>query len=348
MITKKRTSGMTSKIKYLEQWADRHGKERLYYRKGKGERFTLRGPIGSAEFWEDYSNAANGEGKTKPAYARAKEGSLRWLVEQYYRSAAFKEISLGYQKTRRGILDNFCEDHGTKQYAKLEPHHIRKLRDNMLDRPGAANNLLKALRQVYKYAVNYDLMPFNPVAVVEKLKPKNKDGFHAWTADELLQFENTHAIGTKARLAFALLLYTGQRRSDTVRMGRQHVKDGWMTVRQQKTGTVVDIPILEALQSIIDQSPTGDLTYLVTAYDKPFTSNGFGNWFRDRCDEAKLPQCSAHGLRKAAATKLANIGCSTHEIMSITGHSRVSEIERYTKTVHQKRLAESVRKRIDG
>jgi len=218
----------------------------------------------------------------------------------------------------------------------------------MMDRPGSANNLLKALRQVFKYAVNYDYMDTNPVAEVERLKTKNKDGFHAWTLEEIEQFESTHPIGTKARLAFAFLLYTGQRRSDIVKMGRQHVKDSWLTVIQQKTGKRIEIPVLDNLQSIVDASETGDLTFLVTEYGKPFTSNGFGNWFRKKCNEAGLPQCSAHGVRKAAAAHLANIGCTVHEIMSITGHYTVTEVQRYTKAAQQKQLAERVRQRIDG
>lgn len=219
----------------------------------------------------------------------------------------------------------------------------------MIDRPGAANNLLKALRQVFKYAVNYELLDTNPVAVVEKLKPKNKGGFHAWTIEEVEQFESRHPIGTKARLALAMLLYTSQRRSDVIKMGRQHVKDGWMHVTQQKTDADLQIPILDELHRIIDASPTGDLTYLVTKYGQPFkSSNSFGNWFRLRCDEAGLPHCSAHGLRKASASRLAELGCSVHEIMSITGHKTVSEVQRYTQAAEQKQLAGNVKRRIDG
>ena len=90
------------------------------------------------------------------------------------------------------------------------------------------------------------------------------------------------------------------------------------------------------------------MTHLVTEYGKPFTGDGFGNWFRDRCDEAGLPQCSAHGVRKAAASPLADIGCTIHEIMSITGHDTITEVQRYTKAAQQKQLAERVRQRIDG
>jgi len=337
-------------IKHLERYKDRHGKQRLYYRNRKtgGRRAPLRGPEGSPEFWEDYQNAANGIVQSKPTLNRAEAGTMRWLVEQYYQSAAFNEIGDTYKRTRRGILDKFCETHGTKRYAHLKARHIRKIRDSMFDRPGAANNLLKALRQVFKHAVNYDLLDINPLLAVEKLKPKKKGGFHAWELEEIEQFEAIHPIGTKARLALALLLYTGQRRGDMVRMGRQHVRDGWMRVVQGKGSKRLEVPYFDVLKEVIDASPVGDLTYLETDYGKPFTSNGFGNWFRDRCDEAGLPQCAAHGLRKASASRLAEIGCSTKEIMSITGHKSISEVQRYTEAAEQKKLAARVKERIDG
>jgi integrase len=159
---------------------------------------------------------------------------------------------------------------------------------------------------------------------------------------------STETLPSETRLAMSLLSHTGQRRSDVVKMGRQHVKDGWMDVTQQKTGKKLSIPVVDELKAVLDAGPTGDLTYLVTQYGKPFTSNGFGNWFRRQCDAAGLPQCSAHGLRKAAASGLAEKGCSTHEIMSITGHDSLQEVQRYTKAAEQKQLAERVRFRIDG
>ena len=218
----------------------------------------------------------------------------------------------------------------------------------MTDRPDAWNNLRKALRQVFKYAVEHNHLETNPMNDVPKLASKNKDGFHTWTIEEVEQFENSHAIGTKARLALALLLFTSQRRGDVVRMGRQHIKDGWLKVRQQKTGKALEIPVIPELQRIIDASPTGDLTFLVTEYGKPWSNAGFGNKFRDWCDTAGLPQCSAHGLRKAAAAKLAELGCTAHEIMAITGHESLKEVERYTKAAEQKLLAKSAMRKLEG
>jgi integrase len=343
---------MRGKIKHLDSDKDRHGNPRLYYRNRNlnGRRIRLRGPKGSPEFWEDYLAAAKSEDSQTPSDKSTgiQKDTIRALVVEYYTSARYRQLADSTKRVRRGILDRFCHQHGDKRFSKLQPKHLIRIRNQMADRPESANGLIKALRQVFEAAIELTLIDNNPAASVKLLKSNNSEGFHAWTIAEVEQFEATHPIGSKARLALALFLYTGQRRSDVVRMGRQHVRDGWINIRQVKTKALVDIPILNELQKIIDASPTGDLTYIVTSFDKPFTSNGFGNRMRKWCDEAGLPQCSAHGLRKAMATRLADLGCSTHEIMSIGGWETLKEVERYTKQANRKRLAGQVKTRIDG
>ena len=208
-------------IKHLEQFTDRLGKVRLYYRNrcGGGGRTPLRGPVGSPDFWEDYHAAA------APTVPKKTEQSLIWLVHQYYATAAFKQLRASTRVVRRGILNRFCDIHGSRRFAMLKPKHLRQIRDDMADRPDAANNLLKALKQVFKFAVEYNHLEADPTIGVSKLKSKNKDGHHAWTLEEVERFEDAHSVGTTARLALALLLYTGQRRSDVVRMGAQHIRE---------------------------------------------------------------------------------------------------------------------------
>jgi integrase len=92
--------------------------------------------------------------------------------------------------------------------------------------------------------------------------PIKRDGFHTWTDDEIAQFEAHHPIGTKPRLALALLLYTAQRRGDVVKMGRQHIRDGVLTVKQQKTGITLAIPVHSHLQAVLDATPSAHLTFL--------------------------------------------------------------------------------------
>ena len=161
----------------------------------------------------------------------------------------------------------------------------------------------------------------------------------------MTKFENAHPVGLKARLALGLLLYTACRREDVVRIGPQHINDGRLRYTQAKNEhrnpVTLDIPVHTDLQALIDATPSKHLTFLVTEFGKPFSPAGFGNWFRDRCNKAGLPHCSAHGLRKAAATRLAERGATTHEIMSITGHRNLEEVERYTRDAQKARLADS-------
>lgn len=169
------------------------------------------------------------------------------------------------------------------------------------------------------------------------------------TEDEIAQFEAKHPVGSKARLALALLLYTAQRRSDVVRMGRQHVRAGVVQVRQQKTGSMLAKPLHPALAEIIEATPNNQLTFLTTSFGKPFTAPGLGNWFRDRCNEAYLPRhCAAHGLRKAACRRLAEAGCSANVIAAISGHRTLTEVSRYTKAADQERLARAGVPAISG
>jgi integrase len=344
---------MKFRLKYVVEDVDRHGTVRLYYRRN-GLKVRLRGPVGSAEFLTDYKAASSPKAPkpTKPRTGRIVPRSIRWLCVQYFKSAMFKDLDPRTQKVRRAILERFCQHKGDgdKPYALLLPRHLRQRRDEMADRPEAANGMLKAVRQLYRYALNYDLHDSNPSTGVEYLKSKRPDGIHSWTLEEIAKFEKTHPIGTTARLSLALALYTGQRRADLVQFGRQHVRDGWLVFKQHKNRNskpvTLELPIIPVLKEAIDATPTGDLAFLATDLGKPFTSNGFGNRFRKWCDEAGLKNCSVHGLRKAAAARLAELGCTEQEIMAITGHRTSKEVTRYTRAASQRTRAESALRRI--
>ena len=272
----------------------------------------------------------------------ASHGSLRWLCQRYYTSAEFRQLDFRTQRVRGNILDDLCRAHGDKPAVRMEPRHVRTLRDERSNRPEAANALLKAIRQVFAFGIATNAVVHNPAKEVPYLH-NGSQGFHSWTPDEIKAFETCHPIGTMARLAFGLLLYTGQRRSDIVQFGRQHVRNGWLKFTQHKNRNKrpvqLEIPVVDELRRIIDRSPCGDLTFLVTKFGRPFTANGFGNKFREWCNAAGLPQCSAHGLRKATAARLAELRATEHEIMAVTGHRTSKEVARYTQAARQKVLA---------
>ncbi len=276
-----------------------------------------------------------------------------WLGVQYFASAEFQALDLQSQATRRGVIeacfqeprkDDDPEPMGFCPLVHLGPRHIKRLRDLKKDKPGAANNRRKYLSAMCSWAVEQDppLLKTNPCRDVRRIKYAT-DGFHTWTLDEVRQFEARHPAGTKARLALALLLYTGTRRGDMVTLGKQHVKDGWLRFVPRKTRykrfRLSEKPWLPCLAEIVAQSPIGDMTFLVTEYGKPFTAKGFGNWFRERCNEANLPHCTAHGLRKAGATLAAESGATTNPLMVIFDWDTPSQAKIYTDAADRKRLA---------
>ncbi|WP_367120398.1 tyrosine-type recombinase/integrase [Roseinatronobacter sp.] len=172
------------------------------------------------------------------------------------------------------------------------------------------------------------------------------DGYHTWTEDEIAAFEAHHPIKSKARLSMTLMLCTGQRRSDAVRMGWQHVKGKLISVRQQKTHASLQIPIHPDLEAVLTHPPQTHLTCVLTEYGKPFSPAGFGNWMRKMCDAAGLSACTSHRLQKAWARRLAEAGCSNQEIKAITGHETEAEVARYTKTADQKLMAQKATARL--
>jgi integrase/recombinase XerD len=185
---------------------------------------------------------------------------------------------------------------------------------------------------------------------VKKLKYRSS-GHHTWTDDEIQKFYDRHPLGSQARLALDLLRYTTGRREDGPRLGRQHMRDGRVRFRQAKNEhrnpIDIDIPLHPALaESIAAAKVSTNMTFLLTEFGKPFTANGFGNKFKDWCRQADLPHCSAHGVRKATSTALADAGATSHEIMAITGHQTLEEVERYTKASNRKKMADSAMRKL--
>jgi site-specific recombinase XerD len=338
---------VTLKLPYVYSIPDRHGNDRLYFWRGKGHpRVRLRETPGTTAFHQRY------EELLKPAPAtggalKATPRTWRWLLTLYFASAEFQRLNATTQSLRRRILESTCAEPvyqgAGEKFAdfpldRLASKAVRVLRDRKAKLPHAANNRLKAIRYVFKWAMEAEHLRSNPARDVALIRAPS-DGHHTWTLEELERFEARHSVGTKARLALDLLMYTGSRRSDVVRLGRQHVREGWLRFTQVKTKTLVELPILPGLQRTLDASPTGDLTFLVTDQGKGFTAAGFGNKFRDWCNEAGLPQCSAHGLRKAAATRAAENGATANQLMAMFGWLNLSEAERYTKAAERKKLA---------
>jgi integrase len=348
---------MLIKRKYMYSDIDRFGNERVYLcRKGQ-PKLRVRAAIGSAEFDQIYhkwlSDATFPPAQPKRP-TRLVEQSLRWLVVQYYGSVAYKRLDPRTQHVSRLIVDKIMAEpiapgsplqFGDCPLDRFDAKAVRIIRDRRADRPDAANNRVRRIRQIYNWAleVGVEGVRSNPARNIRPFRPTRPGGFPEWTEQDIVSFEARHAIGTRARLAMALLLYTGVRRSDVIRLGKQHMQGGVLVFRQYKgrntSPLTLQLPILSPLASIIASSPVGDLAFLVNERGQPFSAAGFGNWFRRRCNEAGLRQLSAHGLRKAGANRAAEAGASAHQLMAIFGWRALRHAEAYTRGAERKRLA---------
>jgi integrase len=325
--------------KYVHGYVDRHGKARHYFRQRGRKEVPLPGLPFSTEFMDAYQAALNHAPPVVIGVNRTKPGTVHEAIARYLSAAAFAALARSTQGMRRALLERFRAEHGEKRLSMMRPQDVGKLLGKL--KPYAQRNMLKTLRGLTTFALAPEqrLIEKDPTDGVTLAKAKDTGGHKTWSEAHIAAYRQHHKLGTRPRLALELVYGTMQRRSDIVRLGRQHVQNGMISLRQQKTGTQVDIAILPDLQTAIDaMSNCEHLTFLITELGKPFTAAGFGGWFREQCDVAGV-SLSAHGLRKAGATRLAEHSCTDHEIMAWGGWKSIREVQRYTEAANRKRLA---------
>ena len=342
------------KLKYLYADQDRHGNIRFYVEfpgcqkvRIREEPYDLRGIIRDA-FMAVYKEALEGDAAADPkpekAIKRLQEGTFDWLIHQYFNSQKFRNLSPTTQADKKSVLLRFAEIAGPLPFSDYRQDDVERSQAKRATTPGAADKLVKYLRALFNWAIKKKFATHNPAVGVELINT-DSEGWHTWTQSEIQSYRDRHSIGTKPRLAFEIYIYTGVRKSDAVKLGRQHEAtiDGeeWLSFVQTKNSRKnpkrIEIPLLPQLREIIDQSPTGDLTYLVTRYGRAFTANGFGNKFREWCDAAGLYHCSAHGIRKAAAAILAEEGATASQLKAVFGWAKLETAETYVRKADTRR-----------
>jgi integrase len=326
---------------HLHREVTRHGKVVWYARAGgnsRGQRVKLRAEFGTAEFWSEYQ-AALASTPHKPAAPH--EGTLAWLIERYRETtAAWTDLSVATRRQRENIFAHVLETAGKQPFAKITTATIMAGRDRRAATPSQARHFLDAMRGLFRWAVKARLVKVDPTAGVDNPPRPKTDGFTPWTEEDVAAYEAHWPIGTRERVWLDVLVYTGLRRGDAVRFGRQHVRNGVATMKTEKTGTEVTLPILPVLSRTLEAGPCGDLTFIAGENGHPLTRESFGNLFRKACRAAGLRQRSAHGLRKAAATRAANEGATVPELEAIFGWQGGTMAALYTRAADRRRLAQ--------
>ena len=354
-------------LSYLVGDVDRHGNRRIYVRLN-GRKVRLRKRPGSVEFVEEYKQGleqlrALGRRVRPRRNTQPPHGSLGWLATQYFASAEFRgsdeksELRNGLdpasQRNRRAIIEESLREPlkpNSKDTMRMVPlrllssQHMIMLRDRKTKAalPGAANNRLKYFSAMFGWAVEHGHMTSNPVREVKNISYAS-DGFHTWTEAEIQQFEEFYPVGTKARLAMSLILYSGSRGGDAYLFGPQHIRNGWLEYVPAKTDYVrADIsakPVLPVLTDAIAGSQIGAECFLLNEYGRPFTKKGFENRFKKWCAAARLPHCTPHGLKKAAATRCAEAGATEYQMMTLFDWTTPNQARKYIQAANRRKLA---------
>lgn len=332
---------------FVSVFVDRHGKERFRFRR---DGFSCYLPSPTDQGYKAAYRAAL-EG-TVECQSRCAPLSVDDLVTRYYRSARFLQVGEDRQKSVRMILEPFraeCRHDDVRhfRFEHIEALLAKKAKKHVVGKrtvggPTAAARLRDELTRLFDYAIKLQWRTDNPATHAELSAKPKRVGFHGWTEEEIAAFQKKHALGSKPRLAMEIMLWTGLRRSDTIRLGPQHIKGGRIALFAGKTGKKVDMMAAPDLLAAIKEMPAvGLTTLLVTEYGKPFSKAGFGNWFRDRCNEAGLQHCSAHGLRKALARRAAEEGATQQQLKAVGQWSSDRDVATYTAGAEQQALADA-------
>jgi integrase len=333
----------------LHRETNRHGNAVWYVRVGKGSRTRLRAPYGTPEFEAQYQAALSGKPldsrRDKPA-----SGTLAWLWDQYRQSAAWtQKLKPATWRMHERIMKKVLETSGKEPFTSINRKSIVAGREKRSPTPSQARKFLDTMRGLFRWALDAEHIKIDPTAGVENpLKPKN-NGFPTWTEEDVEAYHRRWPIGTRQRVWLDVLLYTGLRRSDAVRIGKQHVKNGIATLYTVKGGETIEVtlPILAVLQRTLDQGPTGDLAWVCGDKGGPFVVESFGNAFSEAARSAGVKK-SAHGVRKIAATTAANNGATVAQLEAIFGWQGGRMASLYTKAADRRRLALEAMSKLDG
>lgn len=350
--------------KYVSAFEDRHGRTRYRYRRTGFEGGYFKAELGTEQFREEYRAFGDGQIDPDQPKQRVKAGTVDDLFTRFVSVPARLGPTEETQKKVRAVLGWFRERYGTAYVADIEFSHIDAIlelrREKVLVEKRmhggveAARKLRKELVRLFDFAEKSRMiMPgSNPAKHAEKVKTapgQRTKGFYSWTEEDIAKYRKCHPIGSRARLALELLLWTGQRRGDGYLFGPDDLKDGLFQIVQGKTGKELWIPLappLEAAIKAMPEPPEGVKAFLLSEWGKPYSYASFGNKMRDWCDDAGLPQCTAHGLRKANARRMAELEMNNSMLKSIGGWSNDREVGIYTAAADQARLAKQAIARL--
>jgi integrase len=266
-------------------------------------------------------------------------------THSYLRSKQFSKLSLNTKRIYNNGIDTLAPYLAGMLLSEITRPMVIAIRDSLFDQPGKCRIALSVLNNILKYAYDRGWVPQNVASAIGELPPQKE--IERWYAEEIDRFLSTAPF--YLRDAMMLALYTGQRRSDLVRILWSDITDNVIYVRQRKTGAELWIPMhpklrrhLDSMKLRIDKgrSVFAKNHVLVNHQGMPWVPDSLRAAFKRHSAKTGLVGKQLHGVRKTTASILGEIGCTPHEIMAITGHQSLKEVQRYTAGADMKKLAQ--------
>ena len=314
----------------------------------------IRLPDDIPETHPDFVDAwARAEARSKDPVERAtrgaRSGSVAAVVNTFLLSQDYKQGSEVYRAILRRNCDAIRGEYANILFRAIKRRHIEA--DLSKLPPNPANARLKTWRKLCKFAVAQGDAADDEAAQVSKRK-ETIIGHKTWTRADIDTYRERWKIGTVQRACFELLYWTAARTNDAVRLSRSHVgSDGILTFTQSKTGGPAYVPWTAPLppyaigwakdRDAMHESLaclSGAFTIIATANGRARSHKGLSNLIAAAARDAGLDRCTAHGLRKARLTAIAESGGTAHAIMAWGGHKTLQEVEEYTRAAQMRML----------
>jgi hypothetical protein len=334
---------------YLKKDVSRHGQVRWYLRRYVDGVETLVRlpdyPGASKEAEAAYYAAIEDKPivKVEPGASRFGAGTFGNLCGRYLGSPKFLSLAPITQTGYRRQIDALRREFGQIPYVDFRRRHIVAIIERKADRPGEANNVLKALQALFTYAVKADILERSPAAGVEKLQvtTDRAGGALPWTDEHAATFRGRWPLGSPQRTLMEIMWNTTLRIGDALLLGPQHVRNGRVTIVTHKKGVTVDMRVLPELAAALSAAPAAHLTYLATQGGRTRSAKAAYTWFSGAAKAAGLPPgYTAHGCRKGRLTEAADRGASDQQLVALAGHTSAKSLAPYLKKMNRGRLAD--------
>ena len=348
------------RLDYVTSFTDRAGRRRYYYFRYRHEKFKLPGKPGEAAFHEAYARylaAAESGALGRDENLVYLKGSIGWVIEKFIASdVGFKKLKAGTQRNYRRWLDTIKAEVGRFQIKDLTPVAVRAMRDSVKIKSAAttADMCVMVISVLWKFAIEFCHLELghNPAIGVARVHTERKS--HEPWPDHVIA-KALAAADAISRLALFLLLYTGQREGDVIRMKWSNLRqseDGTFEifVVQEKTNSKVWIPLHRDLKALLDSTAHVSDVILTNAWGNPFASSqSLYERIKATLNRAGEGTYVPHGLRATAAVRLIEAGCSEDQAAAITGHRDLNVLRAYVRRANQVKLArQAIRKQEEA